>query len=156
MTHSIISLLNKKRQLCVTSLLLTPTICSSCQLIKNHRLPFHQNDKQASHVLDLIHCDLWGSSPVSSNLGYKYYVIFVDDHSRFTWLYPLKFKSDFFRIFIQFQKFVETQFSLKIKAFQSNEGTEFTNHQFRDHLLNCGIHHQMSCPYTPAQNGRAE
>ena len=106
--------------------------------------------------MDLIHCDLWGPSPVPSNLGYKYYVIFVDDHSQFTWLYPLKFKSDFFRIFIQFQKFVETQFSLKIKSFQSDGGTEFTNHQFRDHLLKCSIHHQMSCPYTLAQNGRAE
>jgi hypothetical protein len=103
--------------------------------------------------LDLIHCDLWGPSPVSSNLSYKYYVIFIDDHSRFTWLYPLKFKSDFFHIFIQFQKFVETQFSLKIKSFQSDGGTEFTNRQFQDHLLKCGIHHQMSCLYTLAQNG---
>jgi hypothetical protein len=56
-SHSIISLLNKKRQLCVTSLLPTPTICSSCQLAKSHRLPFQHNDKRASHVLDLIHCD---------------------------------------------------------------------------------------------------
>jgi hypothetical protein len=40
-SHSIISLLNKQRQLCVTYLLPTPTICSSCQLAKRHRLPFH-------------------------------------------------------------------------------------------------------------------
>jgi len=40
-SHFIISLLNKKRKLCVTSLLPTPTICSSCQLAKSHRLPFH-------------------------------------------------------------------------------------------------------------------
>jgi hypothetical protein len=40
-SHSIISLLNKKRKLCVTSLLPTPTICSSCQLTKSHRLLFH-------------------------------------------------------------------------------------------------------------------
>jgi len=50
MSHSIISLLNKKRQLCMTSLLPTPTICFSCQLAKSHRLPFHQNDKRTSNV----------------------------------------------------------------------------------------------------------
>jgi hypothetical protein len=102
-SHSIISLLNKKRQLCVTSLLSILTIFSSCQLAKIHRLPFQHNDKRASHVLDFIHCDLWGPSPISSNLGCKYYVIFVDDHSRFTWLYPLKFKSDFFAFFFNFR-----------------------------------------------------
>jgi len=102
-SHSIISLLNKKRQLCVTSLLPILTIYSSCQLAKSHRLAFQHNDKRASHVLDFIHCDLWGPSPISSNLGCKYYVIFVDDHSRFTWLYPLKFKSDFFAFFFNFR-----------------------------------------------------
>jgi hypothetical protein len=110
-SHSIISLFNKNRQLCVTSLLPTPTICSCCQLAKSHRLPFQHNEKRASHVLDLIHCDLWGPSPVPSNLGYKYYVIFVDDHSRFTWLYSLKLKSDFYHTFLQFQKFVGSIFS---------------------------------------------
>ena len=110
-SHSIISLFNKNRQLCVTSLLPTPTICSCCQLAKSHRLPFQHNEKRASHVLDLIHCDLWGPSPVPSNLGYKYYVIFVDDHSRFTWLYPLKLKSYFYHTFLQFQKFVGSVFS---------------------------------------------
>jgi len=39
-SHYIISLLNKKCQLCVTSLLATPTICSSCQLAKSHRMSF--------------------------------------------------------------------------------------------------------------------
>jgi hypothetical protein len=51
---------------------------------------------------------------------------------------------------------MENQFSVKIKVFQSDGGTEFTNHNFQDHLLNCGIHHQMSCPYKSTQNGRAE
>jgi hypothetical protein len=45
---------------------------------------------------------------------------------------------------------MENQFSVKIKVFQSDGGTEFTNHNFQDHLLNCGIHHQMSCPYKSA------
>ena len=156
MNHSIISLLNKKWHLYLTSLLPSPTLCSTCQLAKCHRLPYSRNEHRSSHMLDLIHCDLWGPSPVKSTLGFTYYVLFIDDYSRFTWLYPLKFKFDFFDVFIQFQKFVENQHSARIKIFQSDCGTEFTNNCFKAHLRTSSIHHQLSCPHTPSQNGRAE
>jgi hypothetical protein len=116
--HSIISFLNKKGQLYLTSLLPSPTLCETCQLAKSHRLPYSRNEHRSSNVLDLIHCDLWGPSPVKSNLGFAYYVLFIDDYSRFTWLYPLKFKSDFYDTFIRFQKFVENQHSARIKIFK--------------------------------------
>ena len=154
--HSILSLLNKKGQLFLTSLLPTPSLCSTCQLAKSHRLPFSSNTTRSNVVLGLVHCDIWGPVPVKSNLGFNYYVLFIDDYSRFTWLYPLKLKSDFFDIFLQFQKLVENQYSTKIKIFQSDGGAEFTSNRFQSHLQQFGIHHQMSCPYTPSQNGRAE
>ena len=59
-------------------------------------------------------------------------------------------------IFKQFQTLVEVQFSCKIKNFQSNEGAEFISNQFQSHLLASGIRHQMSCSYTPSQNGHVE
>ena len=59
-------------------------------------------------------------------------------------------------IFLQFQKFVENQYSSRIKVFQSNGGTEFTSTCFKTHLRTAAIHHQLSCLYTPTQNGRAE
>jgi hypothetical protein len=51
------------------------------QLAKAHRLPFDNNTKRALNPLDLIHCNLWGPSPVLSVENYKYYAIFIDDHS---------------------------------------------------------------------------
>jgi len=154
--HSILALLNKKGQLHLISLLPSPKLCDTCQLAKNHRLPYTRNEHKSSNVLDLIHCDIWGPSPVKSNLGHNYYVLFIDDYSRFTWLYPLKLKSDFYDTFIQFQKFVENQYSSRINFFQSDGGAEFTSNCFKTHLRTSGIHHQLSCPYTPAQNSRAE
>ena len=154
--HSILSLLNKKGQLFLTSLLPNPSLCSTCQLAKSHRLPYSPNTTRSHVILGLIHCDIWGPAPVKSNLGFSYYVLFIDDYSRFTWLYPMKLKSDFFDIFLQFQKLVENQYSTKIKIFQSDGGAEFTSNRFQSHLRQFGIHHQMSCPYTPSQNGRAE
>jgi len=65
-------------------------------------------------------------------------------------------KSQAFMIFKQFQTLVKVQFSCKIKNFQSDGQAEFTSNQFQSHLLAFGIHHQMSCPYTPFQNGHGE
>ena len=56
--YSVISFLNKKGHLSLTSLLSSPSLCSTCQLAKNHRLPYSRNEHRSSHVLDLIHCDL--------------------------------------------------------------------------------------------------
>nr|GEW17814.1 putative reverse transcriptase domain-containing protein [Tanacetum cinerariifolium] len=155
-SYDTISSLNKLGCLSVTSVLPTPRLCSSCQLSKSKHLPFDLNFKRASHILHLIHCDLWGPSPVTSMDGYRYYVIFVDDFSRFTWFYPLKAKSDFYSVFENFVALVQTQFSCNIKVFQSEGGTEFTNERVRNLLSKNGTHHRMSCPYTPQQNGRAE
>jgi hypothetical protein len=91
-----------------------------------------------------------------STFAFRYYVIFVDDHSCFTWFYPLKHKSDFYDTFLCFQKFVENQFSHNIKAFQCDGGSEFTSLRFKHHLSTYGIEQRFSCPYTPVQNGKVE
>jgi hypothetical protein len=60
--------------------------CASCKLRKSKILPFPLHASRASHCFDLIHSDVWGPSPVSSHEKFKYYVTFIDDHSRFTWV----------------------------------------------------------------------
>ena len=115
---------------------------------------FTQSTCPSKSPLDLIHSDLWGPSPLLSHFGFLYYVIFVDDYRRFTWLYHLKRKSNIFSIFLEFKTFVENSFSRKIKAFQSDGGEEFQALQplFKQH----GILHRISCPHSPEQNGTAE
>nr|CAN63642.1 hypothetical protein VITISV_038695 [Vitis vinifera] len=70
--------------------------CDSCKLGKSKTLPFPLHASRASHCFDLIHSDAWGPSPVSSHEKFKYYVTFIDDHSRFTWVYFLRSKSEVF------------------------------------------------------------
>ncbi|GFP94834.1 uncharacterized mitochondrial protein atmg00810 [Phtheirospermum japonicum] len=153
---SVISLLNKQGCLSVTSVLPNPSLCSSCQLAKSKRIPFSLNDKRATAVLHLIHCDLWGPAPVSTSDGFKYYVAFVDDFSRFTWIYPLRAKFEFYDVFFRFHAFVCNQLSRTMKTFQSDGGTEFINGRVHDFMHLHGIHHRISCAYTPQQNGRAK
>ncbi|AAD43604.1 T3P18.3 [Arabidopsis thaliana] len=54
------------------------------------------------------------------------------------------------------QKLVENQLGTKIKEFQSDGGGEFTSNKLKEHFREHGIHHRISCPYTPQQNGVAE
>ena len=56
----------------------------SCQLSKHHALPFFNSDSVSSALFDLIHSDSWGPAPHISIGGSRYFVIFIDNYSRFT------------------------------------------------------------------------
>ncbi|XP_072147101.1 uncharacterized protein [Setaria viridis] len=70
-------------------------LCQACQLGRHVRLPFPTSSSHATHMFDLVHCDLW-TSPVLSISGYKYYLVVVDDFSHYSWTFPLRAKSDAF------------------------------------------------------------
>lgn len=88
--------------------------CEACQFGKGHKLPFKNSVSCAVEPLDLVHSDVWDPAPISSVSGFKYYVHFLDDCSRFTWIYPLKYKSEVLQAFIQFKNLVENQFNKRI------------------------------------------
>ena len=69
-----------------------------------------QSTRQTSVVFHLIHCDILGPSPTPTASGFRYYIIFVDDYSRYTWLYPMKAKSDSVDCFKHFKSMGETLF----------------------------------------------
>ena len=61
-------------------------------------------------------------SPVVSVSGYRYYILFTDDYTRYSWIFPMRLKSEVFGLFSTFAMYVKTRFSLSIKQFQSNRG----------------------------------
>ena len=128
--------------------------CDACMSSKSHHLPYSNSLHQTSKPLEVIHSDLWGPSPVTSHIGNRYYISFIDDYTKYTWLYPLKFKSDVLQVFIDFQKRIERHLNHKIVNFQSDWGGEFQ--ALTKYLKEQGIFHRISCPHTPAQNGTAE
>ena len=66
------------------------SLCEACQLGKTCKLPFSSSDFQSSRVLERIHSDVWGPAPVVSVQGFRYYVVFIDNYSRFCWFDPMK------------------------------------------------------------------
>uniref|UniRef100_A0A803P5A9 Integrase catalytic domain-containing protein n=1 Tax=Cannabis sativa TaxID=3483 RepID=A0A803P5A9_CANSA len=130
------------------------SFCDACQYGKSHALPFKLSNSRATKMLELIHTDLWGPAPINSNTNFKFYIHFLDDYSRFTWLYPLKQKSDALNGFTQFKTMAENQFETKIKFITTDWGGEFQ--AFDQFLITHGIQFHHSCPHTSAQNGRNE
>ena len=94
-------------------------VWSACFSAKSKQLPFYSSFTQINAPLDLIYSNLRGLSPVCSCTGNKYYISFLDAYSHYTWLFPISQKNDALSIFIQFQKYVERYFNLKIKSVQS-------------------------------------
>ncbi|CAB4283059.1 unnamed protein product [Prunus armeniaca] len=130
--------------------------CHICPLGKSCKLPFSSRHSHAQQPLDLLHLDLWGPAPVSSNFGYRYYLSIVDDCTRFVWFYPLTKKSDVLGTFVIFKRMVEKRLNCTIKMLQIDGGGEFTSRMFLNFLREHGISYQISCPYTPQQNGVVE
>ena len=81
-------------------------------------------------------------------------VSFIDDYSKFTWIYLLKYKSELFSIFQEFQKLVERHFNRKILTVQSDWGGEYE--KLNSFFRSIGIRHHVSCPHAHQQNGSAE
>ena len=83
--------------------------CDACKLGKMHRLHFPATETKTNQPLAILHTDLWGPALVVSIQGYKYYVSFVDDFTRFTWIFPLKTKDETLHVFKIFKAQVEKQ-----------------------------------------------
>jgi hypothetical protein len=126
--------------------------CGNCNKAKAHKLPFTASSTIATHPLQIIHTDLWGPSPVLSQLGNRYYVLFTDEYSRFSWIYFCACKSNVVKLFAQFKQKVETLLSHKICVVQCDGGTEYK--PLLTQFLAITFH--LSCPYTPEQNGLIE
>jgi hypothetical protein len=59
-------------------------------------MSYPKSTSVSSHPLELIYADVWGPAPESVG-RFKYYVSFIDDFSKFMWIYLLKHKSEVFQ-----------------------------------------------------------
>jgi transposase InsO family protein len=132
-------------------------VCEGCVLRKHPQEKFVKGkSQQAFAPLDLIHNDLMGPFSHPSINKVRFVLIFVDDFSRFTWIYFLRQKFEVFQHLKDFKALVETQSRKKIKVLQTDNGGEYVNHEIHDifHEAWLQLHHTV--PYTLQQNGVAK
>jgi len=63
--------------------------CIPCKLGKSKILPFPTHQSNVTQPFEIVHSDVWGMAPIMSHAHYKYFVTFIDDYSRSTWVYIL-------------------------------------------------------------------
>ena len=73
--------------------------CGPCLMGKMTKTPFFGMMERASNLLEIIHTDVCGPMSVSARGGYRYFVTFTDDLSRYGYIYLMKHKSDTFEKF---------------------------------------------------------
>ena len=130
--------------------------CEICQLAKHHRVSYPSQPYKNSKPFYVIHSDIWGPSRVQNLSGTRWFITFIDDHTRLCWVYLLKNKSDVEQTFKNFFSMVKTQFNTQIQIFRTDNGKEYFKNILGKFLEAEGIVHQSSCIDTPQQNGVAE
>jgi transposase InsO family protein len=130
--------------------------CEPCLMGKMTKTPFSGTMERASDLLEIIHTDVCGPMSISTRGGYRYFLTFTDDLSRYGYIYLMKHKSETFEKFKEFQSEVENHRNKKIKFLRSDRGGEYLSYEFGIHLKNCGIVSQLTPPGTPQRNGVSE
>ncbi|KAM1546338.1 hypothetical protein ACFX10_046560 [Malus domestica] len=130
--------------------------CECCLKGKMTKSPFTGKGERSTEILGLIHTDVCGPMSTTSRGGFSYYITFTDDHSRFGYVYLMKYKSESFERFKEFKNEVEKQTGKQIKILRSDRGGEYLSNEFLDYLKECGIISQWTPPRTPQLNGVSE
>lgn len=132
--------------------------CEGCLFGKQSKTSYPTTAATRATVpLALVHTDLCGPMSTPSFGGALYFLLFIDDCSRFTSIYFLSKKSAILSHFQAYNVLVKNQFGdRKILILRSDNGGEFISNAFNRFCQDEGIQCQLTNPYNPAQNGISE
>ncbi|KAJ9555363.1 LOW QUALITY PROTEIN: hypothetical protein OSB04_009977 [Centaurea solstitialis] len=130
--------------------------CESCLSGKMTKQPFNSENERATDLLEIIHTDVCGPFSHVARGGYRYFITFTDDFSRYGYVYLMRHKSETFEKFKEYQNEVQNLLDKRIKFLRSDRGGEYLSDEFDNHLMECGIVSQLTPPYTPQMNGVSE
>ncbi|MCO5596795.1 hypothetical protein L7F22_050865 [Adiantum nelumboides] len=120
-------------------------VCEACQFGKQAKASFPHDKHVSRNVLELVHLDVWGPAKTASMGGCRFYVTFIDDHTRKVWVYFMKEKSEVFTHFQSFKAMAEKQTEKYVQCLRSDGGGEYFSNEFSSFLKKHGIQRQFTC-----------
>ena len=124
--------------------------CEECVIGKHQRDTFPRGKvKRAKAVLELIHSNLCGPINPTSNGNKKYFIFFIDDSSKKTWVLFLQEKSYAYQAFKNFKALDENEVGKKIKTLRIDRDGELCSNEFNAYCNEDGIRRQLTASYTP-------
>jgi transposase InsO family protein len=100
----------------------------------------------------LIHSDLWGPSPTRTPQHKEYYVSYTDDHTRYSVLYLIRTKDETFETYEQYEAWLWTQFSARIKELHTDRGGEYLSKEFSAYLATRGTKRNLAVHHVPGKS----
>ncbi|KAJ9564284.1 hypothetical protein OSB04_000250 [Centaurea solstitialis] len=113
--------------------------CESCLSGKMTKQPFNSENERATDLLEIIHTDVCGPFSHVARGGYRYFITFTDDFSRYGYVYLMRHKSETFEKFKEYQNEVQNLLDKRIKFLRSDRGGEYLSDEFDNHLMECGL-----------------
>jgi transposase InsO family protein len=116
-------------------------------LMKQRRLPFPQQSSfRVKERLELVHGDLCRPVTLATPGGRCYFLLLIDDLSRYMWVVVLGSKGEA----------TEAECGRKLRALRTDNGSEFTTAEFTSYCVDEGVQRYYSAPYSPQQNDIVE
>ncbi|CAI7787064.1 unnamed protein product [Closterium sp. NIES-53] len=112
--------------------------------------------------LQFLHVDVWGQAPVGGMDQERYFLLVVDDYTRYTTVFPLRLKANFCGVLIPSVRATRCQLrerssqDFPVLRLHSDRGGEFSSYLFAEFCQDEGIVQSFTLPASPQQNGIAE
>jgi transposase InsO family protein len=132
-------------------------LCDACLAGKHRWTPFPQRALSCStEVLQLLHGDLCGPITPPTPSGNRYFLLLVDDYSRYMWIMLLPSKDAAAGAIKRVQAAAERKTGKLVRALRTDRGGEFLARDFEQYCAELGLHRELTAPYSPQQNGVVE
>jgi len=130
--------------------------CAACTQAKLARTPFpRQSENRAERPGDLTHTDLWECHATGIH-GTRYFISFIDDHSRCIVIEFLRTKDQAAEKFRNYVAYLERQYNMCPKRFRADNGGEYITGDLQRWCASKGIKLEYTALHSPVQNGVAE
>ena len=123
---------------------------------KMFRWAFTAKGHKAKEQVEFVHFYLCGPMNIQARGGFEYFITFIDDYSRYGYIYLMRHKFEAFEKFKEYRAETEKRLNKCIKTLRFDRSGEYLLGEFRDYLSEQGITSQLSAPGVPQQNGVAE
>ncbi|CAI7819436.1 unnamed protein product, partial [Closterium sp. NIES-53] len=136
--------------------------CLPCVEGRQSAAPHSSSFPPTTAPLQTLHMDVWGPACVSGQSRERYFLLVVDDYTRYTMVFPLRSKGQVVDVLIPWIRTVRLQLrkqfgeDLPVLRLHSDRGGEFSSSLLRDFCRGEGILQSYTLPDSPQQNGIAE
>ncbi|CAI7844416.1 unnamed protein product [Closterium sp. NIES-54] len=129
--------------------------CLPCVEGRQHAVPHSSSFPPTTAPLQTLHMDVWGPARVSGQSRERYFLLVVDDYTRYTTVFPLRSKDQVVAVFIPWIRTVCLQLrerfsqDLRVLRLHSDRGGEFSSNLLRDFCRGEGILQSFTLPDSP-------